>query len=483
MSPGISGKLRLNVKPVDLPAVIEARWRRLRPAGEGSRSSLMDSRAAQSPATPRGSSRWSGTCSATPSNSRPKAAACRCGSRGTGADVELGAERHGHRHQARVLPRGWATSPGRRQTARRHGGLGLGLAIVRTSSSFTAALSRRKVPVRARGVHRASRSPRRSRVAEDTGGFIGPGRPVRERRPRHRHHAAAPATIAGVRRGGGRRARRPGGAGPESAPGGRRRHHRVVDAGGHGGAAGRARIDVLLSDIGMPGEDGYALIRRVRAPRLRRRTNPGGALTAFAGGPRAGDLGRLQLHVPKPVEPTELATVVARLSAARGAPAPICPSMSTAYTQHSEPDERAGAPAGDRDAVRRAHRVPPAQAAGGRGDEARRSHPRREPASATARSATTSPSRTRARSPTRRASRPSCASSNSPRTCSPSNPPACTEAFTTCCSAGWPLEVVSRTTSPSSRSWAASPPVPFVRSSWARTPPWRATARPSTSRA
>jgi signal transduction histidine kinase len=49
-------------------------------------------------------------------------------------------------------------------------------------------------------------------------------------------------------------------------------------------AIDRARPDVLLSDIGMPGEDGYALIRRVRAlPPERGGCVPAAALTAYAG--------------------------------------------------------------------------------------------------------------------------------------------------------------------------------------------------------
>ncbi|HUR99711.1 MAG TPA: PAS domain S-box protein [Pyrinomonadaceae bacterium] len=74
--------------------------------------------------------------------------------------------------------------------------------------------------------------------------------------------------------------------------------------------------DVLVSDIGMPGEDGYTLIRKVRE--LEEPTGkrlPAVALTAFA---RTED--RVQalaagfnMHVPKPVEPAELALVISSL--------------------------------------------------------------------------------------------------------------------------------------------------------------------------
>jgi CheY-like chemotaxis protein len=77
------------------------------------------------------------------------------------------------------------------------------------------------------------------------------------------------------------------------------------------------RPDVLISDIEMPGEDGYSLIRKVRSlPAERGGKIPAAALTAYA---RAEDrmralLAGFQLHVPKPVEPAELAAVVASLA-------------------------------------------------------------------------------------------------------------------------------------------------------------------------
>ena len=75
--------------------------------------------------------------------------------------------------------------------------------------------------------------------------------------------------------------------------------------------------DVIVSDIGMPGEDGYDLIKKVRAlPDDRGGATPAAALTAYA---RAEDRRRAlnagySIHVPKPVEPAELVAVVASLS-------------------------------------------------------------------------------------------------------------------------------------------------------------------------
>ncbi len=77
------------------------------------------------------------------------------------------------------------------------------------------------------------------------------------------------------------------------------------------------RPHVLVSDIGMPGEDGYALIRQVRAlPPEAGGKIPALALTAYA---RMEDrtralLAGFQMHVPKPLDPTELVVVLANLT-------------------------------------------------------------------------------------------------------------------------------------------------------------------------
>jgi PAS domain S-box-containing protein len=75
--------------------------------------------------------------------------------------------------------------------------------------------------------------------------------------------------------------------------------------------------DLLLCDIGMPGEDGYQFIRRVRALEAERgRRLPSVALTAYAGeSDRAHALeAGFQIHVSKPVEPAALVKVIADLA-------------------------------------------------------------------------------------------------------------------------------------------------------------------------
>jgi PAS domain S-box-containing protein len=84
-----------------------------------------------------------------------------------------------------------------------------------------------------------------------------------------------------------------------------------------------ARPDVIVSDIGMPGKDGYTFLREVRAlPAAEGGRTPAIALTAFA---RSEDrtramLAGYQVHVAKPIEPQELVATVASLAGRMGAP-------------------------------------------------------------------------------------------------------------------------------------------------------------------
>ena len=82
-------------------------------------------------------------------------------------------------------------------------------------------------------------------------------------------------------------------------------------------AIGEAIPDVLISDLGMPIEDGYSLIQKVRAlPAARGGNLPAVALTAYTRGEdrRAILNAGFSMHVPKPVEPAELVTVIASLA-------------------------------------------------------------------------------------------------------------------------------------------------------------------------
>jgi signal transduction histidine kinase/response regulator of citrate/malate metabolism len=77
-----------------------------------------------------------------------------------------------------------------------------------------------------------------------------------------------------------------------------------------------AHPHLLLSDIGMPEQDGYDLIRKVRAlPTDQGGSTPAVALTAFARSEdrRRAFLSGYQMHISKPVEPTELIAVCAAI--------------------------------------------------------------------------------------------------------------------------------------------------------------------------
>jgi len=78
--------------------------------------------------------------------------------------------------------------------------------------------------------------------------------------------------------------------------------------------------DVMVSDLGMPGMDGYELIRRIRQMEGPARELPTAALTAYA---RSEDRAKalrvgFEMHLAKPIDPSELIAAVASLARRRG---------------------------------------------------------------------------------------------------------------------------------------------------------------------
>jgi CheY-like chemotaxis protein len=83
----------------------------------------------------------------------------------------------------------------------------------------------------------------------------------------------------------------------------------------------QTKPDVLVSDIGMPGEDGFTLIRRIRSlPPGQGGELPTIALTAYATEEdRLRSLAAgFEAHLPKPVEPAALIATVACLAKTEG---------------------------------------------------------------------------------------------------------------------------------------------------------------------
>jgi signal transduction histidine kinase/ActR/RegA family two-component response regulator len=189
-------------------------------------------------------------------------------------------------------------------STRTHGGLGLGLAIVRHLVELHGGSVRAHSAGAGRGSTFTVQLPLRRAAARPAAEWAGPEAGAQRARARGgleglsvllvEDEADAREALGAVLERGGARVTLAAGA----------QEARVL--------LGRGQpFDALVSDIGMPGEDGYALIRQVRAgPHAHL---PAVALTAFA---RAEDRTRalregFTLHIAKPVEPLELVAAVA----------------------------------------------------------------------------------------------------------------------------------------------------------------------------
>ena len=161
--------------------------------------------------------------------------------------------RQRHRHRARAPAAGLrAVRPVRATPDRSHGGLGIGLTLVRTPGRDARRPGER---ARARGRAAAASSPC--------------ALPARRGEPRARPPSAPAPSVARAR------AAHPAGGGQQGlrrrarAPAPRRGHEVHVARDGSEGLeqARELRPDVVLLDIGLPGLDGYEVARRLREDR------------------------------------------------------------------------------------------------------------------------------------------------------------------------------------------------------------------------
>jgi PAS domain S-box-containing protein len=190
-------------------------------------------------------------------------------------------------------------------STRRHGGLGLGLAIVRQLVELHGGSVRAESPGEGQGATFIVSLP------------LAVASQPEERRQAQTGEGGRPVSLAGVR------------VLVVDDEADARDLLREILSGSHAEVAmaasaaegldvlERFQPHVLVSDISMPGQDGYELIRAVRK---RGYQLPAAALTAFA---RAEDrrralLAGFQIHLAKPVDPGELTAAVASLAGRAG---------------------------------------------------------------------------------------------------------------------------------------------------------------------
>lgn len=301
----VNGKLRLDVRPVDLRAVVEAALDAVRPAARGKSIELVA--ALQAAAVQGDPDRLQQVVWNVLSNAikfTPRGGRIDVGLADASGSVEVTVRDTGQGIPPGLLPfvfdrfRQADSSSTRSQT-----GLGIGLALVKS----LAELHGGSVQAESAGVgHGATFRLRFPALASPTG--------LESRQPRRALAPGPVASLAGVR--------------ILVVEDDRDSRELVGVALARGGAEVRAaagaddalatlvgwRADVIVTDIEMPEEDGYSLLRRVRAlPEARGAGVPVVALTAHGG---ADDGARLpaagfQVYVPKPVEPAELVALLA----------------------------------------------------------------------------------------------------------------------------------------------------------------------------
>jgi PAS domain S-box-containing protein len=315
----VSGKLRLSMRPMELSPVIEAALDTVRPAAEAKGIAIRPA-IDKYPCTVSGDPDrmqqvvWNILSNAIKFTARGGAVDVRVDCR-DGGDAEIVVSDTGIGISRELLPHVFERfRQGDASTTRSYGGLGLGLAIVR----HLVELHGGRVEAESEGLGRGATF--RVRVPLLTGD-------VDDVWPAERRHSSAEAA-EGV----------PSPIGPalsgvrvlvvDDEPDARELVRAILGQAGASvvtaaSASDALRIlqqsppDVLLSDLDMPEQSGFALIRRVRQlPAEQGGRVPAAALTAYA---RLEDRTRalragFQMHISKPLNPNELPVIVASLA-------------------------------------------------------------------------------------------------------------------------------------------------------------------------
>ncbi|MGI9165220.1 MAG: ATP-binding response regulator [Pyrinomonadaceae bacterium] len=313
----ISGKLRLDVGPVELASVVEAAADVVRPAADAKEIRLqivLDPRAGPVPGDPERLQQMMWNLLSNAVKFTPKGGRVQVRLERINSHVEITVSDTGEGISAEFLPLVFERFvQADNTTTRRHGGLGLGLAITRhlaelhggTISADSAgegqgATFTLMLPVMS--VHGPAHQP----TTSDQQPFMGG--------PNERH--AVLPRLDGLHV-----------LVVDDEHDARRLLNTVLTQSGAKVTAVATvadaleklqliKPDLLVSDIEMPNEDGYSLIRKVRLlEKAQGGLTPAIALTAHA---RFSDRMRAltagyQMHLPKPVEPMELVTVIANL--------------------------------------------------------------------------------------------------------------------------------------------------------------------------
>jgi len=310
----VSGKLRLQVRPVQLTTVIEAAIEVVRPAADAKNiriQTALDTETGPIAGDPDRLQQvvWNLLSNAT--KFTPKGGRVQVALERVNSHVEIAVSDTGQGVPAEFLPHLFErfqqaeTGP-----SRTHGGLGLGLAIVRHIVELHGGTVHAESPGAGNGTTITVKLPRM--IFARTAGEIERRHPTLEALPAERNFPQLRDLRVLV---------------VDDEPDSNEVVRTLlVSCGAEVRVAGSAAEglrelerwtpDVLVSDIGMPGEDGYSFLGKVRARRGEIGSIPAVALTAYA---TTEDRVRIfsagfQVHVVKPIDPSELVTVVASVA-------------------------------------------------------------------------------------------------------------------------------------------------------------------------